>query len=89
LTLTGRVPVEHRFFGLDRRSLLPGLVVIGLCVLWTVVVPSVNALLHYGQQTRAGDVFAVAQGLTMDAQAGMGRGLWAADDGPADEPDPR
>src|ERR1044071_6307608 len=72
LTLTGRVPVEHRFFGLDRRSLLPGLVVIGLLVLWTVVVPAVNGLLSYNQQTRAGDVFALDSGLTMDAQEGWG-----------------
>ncbi|HWK26781.1 MAG TPA: hypothetical protein VNS09_09465 [Solirubrobacter sp.] len=72
LTLTGRVPVEHRFFGLDRRSLLPGLVVIGLFVLWTVVVPAVNDGLRYGQQTKAGDVFVLAKGLTMDAQPGWG-----------------
>jgi hypothetical protein len=53
--VTGRVPVEHRFFGLDRRSLLPGLVVIGLFVLWTVVIPAVNHLVPYSQQTKAGD----------------------------------
>ena len=78
LTVTGRVPVEHRFFGLDRRSLLPGLVVIGLFVLWTVVIPAVNDALSYSQQTEAGDVFALERGLTMDAQPG--RGLGAADD---------
>jgi len=50
------VPVEHRFLGLDRLSLLPGLVVLALFVLWTVVVPSVNDLLRYGQQAEAGDV---------------------------------
>lgn len=72
LTPTGRVPVEHRFFGLDRRSLLPGLVVIALFVLWTVIVPSVNDLLRYSQQTKAGDVFVLKQGLTMDAQPGWG-----------------
>lgn len=72
LTATGRVPVEHRFFGLDRRSLLPGLVVIGLFVLWTVVVPAVNGLLSYDQTTKAGDVFLLGRGLTMDAQAGWG-----------------
>ena len=45
LTLTGRVPVEHRFLGLDRRSLLPGLVVIGLFVLWTVVIPALISVI--------------------------------------------
>jgi hypothetical protein len=72
LAPTGRVPVEHRFFGLDRRSLLPGLVVIALFVLWTVIVPSVNDVLDYSQQTKAGDVFVLRQGLTMDAQPGWG-----------------
>lgn len=72
LTLTGRVPVEHRFFGLDRRTLLPGLVVIALFVLWTVVVPGVDSRLSYSQQTQAGDVFALARGLTIDAQPGWG-----------------
>jgi hypothetical protein len=72
LTLTGRVPVEHRFFGLDRRSLPYGLVVVALLVLWTVVVPAVNSALDYNQQTKAGDVFALADGVTMDAAAGWG-----------------
>jgi hypothetical protein len=72
LTLTGRVPVEHRFFGLDRRSLPYGLVVIALLVLWTIVLPAVNGVLDYSQETQAGDVFALADGVTMDAQAGWG-----------------
>ncbi len=72
LTPTGRVPVEHRFFGLDRRTLLPGLVVIGLFVFWTVLIPGVNSLLDYDQTTEAGDVFALGPGLSMDAQAGWG-----------------
>ena len=72
LTPTGRVPVEHRVFGLDRRTLLPGLVVIGLFVLWTVVVPAIDDALSYDQQTRAGDVFRLRAGLTMDAQPGWG-----------------
>lgn len=82
LTVTGRVPVEHRFFGLDRRTLLPGLVVIGLFVLWTVVLPGVNSLLNYGETTSAGDVFALGPGLTMDAQEGWGveKGLLTDDD---------
>jgi hypothetical protein len=72
LTMTGRVPVEHRILGLDRRSLLPGLVVIGLFLLWTVVLPAVNGLLSYNQQTRPGDVFRLGTGLTMDAAEGWG-----------------
>jgi len=64
LTATGRVPAEHRVFGLDRRSLLPGLVVIGLFAFWTILIPAVNGLLDYDDTTRPGDVFAIAQGIT-------------------------
>jgi hypothetical protein len=76
------VPVEHRFLGLDRRSLLPGLVVIGLLVLWTVVIPAVDDALSYDQQTRAGDVFLLGPGLTMNAQPGWGveSGVLTSDD---------
>ncbi len=72
LTATGRVPAEHRLLGLDRRTLLPGLLVLGLFVLWTVVVPGVNGLLGYDSTTKAGDVFLLAPGTTMDAQPGWG-----------------
>ena len=46
--------------------------VIGLFVLWTVVIPAVNDALRYSQQTKAGDVFVLDRGLTMDAQPGWG-----------------
>ena len=70
------MPVERRFFGLDRRSLLPGLVVIALFVLWTVVVPSVNNLLNYSQQTKAGDVFVLGKGLRWTRRRA---GAWTPD----------
>lgn len=76
LTATGRVPVEHRLLGFDRRSLVPALVVLGLLLLWTVVVPAIDGAVDYRQQTRAGDVLALADGLTMDAQEG-----WSVDSG--------
>ncbi len=57
-------------FGLDRRSLLPGLAVIALFVLWTIVLPGVNGALGYDDETEAGDVFALAAGITMDAEPG-------------------
>ncbi|HTU16039.1 MAG TPA: hypothetical protein VMF31_12665 [Solirubrobacterales bacterium] len=72
LTPTGRVPVEHRFLGLDKRTFLPALIVVGIFVFWAVLVPAVNKQLEYGQTTRAGDVFQLAPGLTMDAQQGWG-----------------
>lgn len=43
---------------------------IGLFVLWTVVLPGINSLLDYDQTTKAGDVFQIAPGLTMDAEQG-------------------
>lgn len=76
LTPTGRVPVEHRVFGLDRCTLLPGLAVVGVFLLWTVVLPLVNSALSYSQETESGDVFELGPGLTMDAQPG-----WDVDSG--------
>lgn len=72
LSATGRVPAEHRVLGLDRRSLLPGLIVIGLFVFWTVLIPGVNSLLSYDDTTEAGDVFVLAPDVTMTARAGWG-----------------
>jgi hypothetical protein len=72
LTPTGRVPAEHRFLGLDRRTFLPGLIVIGLYLFWTVLIPAVNEALEYEQTTAAGDVFLISEGLTMEAQEGWG-----------------
>ncbi len=88
LTATGRVPAEHRVFGLDRRSLLPGLVVIGIFAFWTILIPAVNGLLDYDDTTRPGDVFAIAQGITMDAEPGWGveSGLRTSDDTAANFP---
>lgn len=82
LTATGRVPAEHRVFGLDRRSLLPALVAIGIFVFWTILVPAVNGQLDYDDTTRSGDVFLIAEGITMDAEPGWGveSGLRTTDD---------
>lgn len=57
-------------FGLDRRSLLPGLVVIALFVLWAILIPGVNGVLGYDDETVAGDVFALTDGIAMDAEPG-------------------
>lgn len=72
LTPTGRVPAEHRFLGLDKRTFLPALIVVGIFAFWAILVPAVNKQLDYGQTTQAGDVFQLAPGLTMDAQQGWG-----------------
>jgi hypothetical protein len=81
LTATGRVPAEHRVFGLDRRTLLPGLVVTGVFLVWVVLIPAINSALSYDQTTKAGDVFLLAPGVEMQAQQGWGveKGLLASE----------
>lgn len=47
---------------------------VAVAVFWTVLIPFVNGLLDYDQTTRAGDVFALGPGITMDARQGWGVG---------------
>lgn len=72
LTPTGRVPAEHRFLGLDKRTFLPAFIVIGIFVFWAILIPAINKQIEYDQTTQAGDVFQLAPGLTMDAEQGWG-----------------
>ncbi|WP_328810456.1 hypothetical protein [Rhodococcus sp. NBC_00294] len=55
-----RVPAEHRVLGLDRRTLLPALVVTGVFLLLTVVVPRIDTFIRWDDSVRAGERFALA-----------------------------
>jgi hypothetical protein len=41
--IPGRVPVEHRFAGLDRRTFKYAVPVVLLAILWSFVVPAINS----------------------------------------------
>jgi hypothetical protein len=68
----GWVPADERRFGLDRRTLRPTLVVFGLVVLMSVVLPVINATVPYHDIVRPGDVMQIEGDVTFVPEAGWG-----------------
>lgn len=62
---TEPVPVEHRFLGLDRRTIPLALVVLGLILLFVVVIPAIDDAVGWEDETRAGDVLDLGGGVTI------------------------
>jgi hypothetical protein len=58
------VPVEHRWFGLDKRTIAPGLIAIALMAVLIVVLPAINEAIEYDRQIQAGDVVNLGAGIT-------------------------
>lgn len=77
------VPVERRWLGLDRRSIAPALVVLAFALLAHLVLPMVNAALSYDEETSAGDVMLLKEGVSFAPAAG-----WSIESGivEGDEP---
>jgi hypothetical protein len=67
-----RVPVEHRWLGLDRRSIPYGLVAFGVVALWAWVMPWVSAQVAWDDTTRTGEAFQVTTEVTMTVPPGWG-----------------
>lgn len=67
-----RVPVEHRWLGLDRRSLPYAAVALAVWVLWAFVAPAVDAAVPWTDQIRPGDVLRVTDSVTMVPAVGWG-----------------
>ncbi|MFD7659409.1 hypothetical protein ACFV4N_35990, partial [Actinosynnema sp. NPDC059797] len=59
-----RVPVEHRFLGLDRRTFGPGLIVLAVALLLIYGLPALNAAIPWNDEVRAGDVLDLGDGAT-------------------------
>jgi hypothetical protein len=68
----GWVPADERRFDLDRRTLRPTLVVFGLVLLMSVVLPVINAAVPYHDIVRAGDVMQIEGDVTFVPEAGWG-----------------
>src|SRR6185437_15734675 len=70
-----------RFLGLDRRTILPTLVVFALAIVMSVVLPIVNAAVPYHDIVRAGDVLELQGDVTFVPEAGWGitSGIRASD----------
>jgi hypothetical protein len=64
------VPVDQRWFGLQRRSVVPGVVVIAIWFLWSVVVPHVNDAVAYDDEVRAGEQFSLTADLVFTPAVG-------------------
>ncbi|BBX48768.1 hypothetical protein GCM10009641_01860 [Mycobacterium cookii] len=66
------VPADERRFGLDRRTLVPTLVVFAIVITMAVVLPVINASVPYHDIVRAGDVLELEGGVTFVPEAGWG-----------------
>lgn len=64
------VPVDRRWWGMDRRTLLPALIVLALAFLQGVVLPRIDDAIPVTNVTTAGDVIALKGGFTFTADAG-------------------
>jgi hypothetical protein len=55
----------HRFAGIDPRTVKPALLVLALAVIMSVVLPSIDRDTPYRDTVHAGDVAAIADGITL------------------------
>src|SRR3954470_650369 len=65
-----RVPVEHRFLGLDRRSFPYALFVVAVFVVATVVVPGLNQQIDRQQPALAGEQVALTDTIALTPASG-------------------
>lgn len=72
LARAARVPVEHRIFGLDRRTLPFALVAVGVWLLWTVIVPWVDGRIAWNDTIRAGERVRLTDDVTFAPAPGWG-----------------
>ncbi|MCO8269737.1 hypothetical protein M1L60_03920 [Actinoplanes sp. TRM 88003] len=74
--IPGWVPVEHRWFGLDRRQMKPAVFVLVVALLLIYGWPALNAIVPWDNPTRAGDVLNLGDGATAVPPVG-----WQLEDG--------
>ena len=60
----GWVPVEHRWFGLDRRTFKPALIVLAIALLLIYGLQALNAAIPWHNEIRAGDLLDIGDGAT-------------------------
>jgi hypothetical protein len=64
------VPVERRWLGLDRRSIVPALVILGIALLFAGILPAINDTVAYDDETQPGDVMTLGSGITFEPAPG-------------------
>jgi hypothetical protein len=67
-----RVPVEHRFLGLDRRTFPLAGAALAVWLLWAVIVPAIDDAVPWRDTVRPGDVLQLTDGVTMVPVPGWG-----------------
>jgi hypothetical protein len=67
-----RVPVEHRFLGLDRRTFPFALAALAVWALWALVVPWIDERVEWDDPIRAGDIIQVTDDVTFTPATGWG-----------------
>jgi hypothetical protein len=67
-----RVPVEHRWFGLDRRTLPFAAVAVAVWLLWTVVLPWIDRSVPWHDTIAAGDRIRLTDDVTFAPAVGWG-----------------
>lgn len=71
-----RVPVEHRFLGLDKRSFPIAFFVIAVFLLATVAIPFVDKAIDWDDPVRAGEELALAETISFTPSTG-----WEVEEG--------
>ena len=67
---TSTTTAVDRIAGIDRRTVIPALLVLALAVLMSVVLPTIDSKTAYSDQTVDGDVAQLADGITLVPAAG-------------------
>lgn len=70
------MPVEHRWYGIDRRPLPLALGVLAVVLVMIVVIPAIDRAVSWDDEVAAGDVITMGQGLTFVPPVG-----WSVEDG--------
>lgn len=67
-----RVPPEHRFLGLDRRTFPLAIVAAAVWAFWALLVPYVDGKISYDDKVQPGDVMQLTGDITLTPAAGWG-----------------
>jgi hypothetical protein len=59
-----QVPVDQRWLGLDKRSLRPAVFVLAIVILLAGILPAIDSAVSWTDETKAGDVIDMGDGLT-------------------------
>ncbi|MCW0190395.1 MAG: hypothetical protein OJJ55_03775 [Rhodococcus sp.] len=66
------VPVDRRWFGLDRATIIPAAIVLAVAIVMSILIPAVNNSVAYDDEVVAGDVMELKDGITLVPAVGWG-----------------